>query len=181
MADEPARLRGFIVDHYSLAEFRTLCFDLGVRYDVPVGEGLADKVRELILHMWRQERLADLLAILQESRPVPFGRAGLRQDPVELEEALATAYQPSLDVELPAMPEPRREDRRWQLILRAVAVLSWGVAVVWMLVEPGFEPLLAALAGIVSLVTSFMIGHDSDRSAWAEIFMQESEFVDVRE
>lgn len=43
MTSELVEPRSFIVEHYSLEEFRTLCFDLGVRYDVLVGEGIDTK------------------------------------------------------------------------------------------------------------------------------------------
>ena len=84
MSNDLAKLRSFIVDHYSLAEFRTLCFELGVRYDVLVGEGLADKVRELLLHLGRRGHLGDLLAILQNNRPSPFTQADFNKDPAVL-------------------------------------------------------------------------------------------------
>lgn len=42
-------------------------------------------------------------------------------------------------------------------ILYGLTGLSWLVALVWVVVDPGFEPLLAFLAGCGSLVTTFML------------------------
>ena len=44
-----------------------------------------------------------------------------------------------------------------QHILRIIAVLSFIVAIAWMVIAPGFEPVLAFLAGITTLLTSFAI------------------------
>src|SRR5687767_2680540 len=44
-----------------------------------------------------------------------------------------------------------------QLALRIIAVLSFAVAIIWMIVAPGFEPLSAALAGVAALLTSFAV------------------------
>ena len=43
----------------------------------------------------------------------------------------------------------------WRLTLRVIAVLSFIVAIVWVIVDPGFQPLLAFLFGISSLLASF--------------------------
>jgi hypothetical protein len=88
MNDESAKLHRFIVEHYSLEDFRTLCFDLGVRYDSLGGDTIDAKSRELLLHMRHQERLADLLAMLKKDRPESFAQAGLSEDPALLREAL---------------------------------------------------------------------------------------------
>src|SRR5919109_3499178 len=42
-----------------------------------------------------------------------------------------------------------------QLALLAIAVLSFVAAIIWMMVAPGFEPLLAILAGIAALLAYF--------------------------
>lgn len=165
MDDALVVLRRFVAERYSFDEFRTLCFDLGVRYAGLAGEGPDAKARELILHLWRQGRLADLLAILEESRPGAFTQLGLNLDPTPFEETLALTYSALPATEPLAPSESDQGDRRWQMILRVIAVLSWIVAVVWMLVEPSFEPLLAVLVGVVSLVTSFLIGAGTDSSS----------------
>jgi hypothetical protein len=42
-------------------------------------------------------------------------------------------------------------------ILYGITGIAWVVALVWVLVAPGFEPLLAFLAGCASLVTTFLL------------------------
>jgi hypothetical protein len=44
-----------------------------------------------------------------------------------------------------------------QLALRVIAILSFVVGIVWVIVDPGFEPLLAFLAGVTTLLISFGI------------------------
>jgi hypothetical protein len=46
----------------------------------------------------------------------------------------------------------------WRLTLRIIAVLSWVVAIAWLIVEPGFEPLLALLGGVTAFVASSAVG-----------------------
>jgi Tol biopolymer transport system component len=43
----------------------------------------------------------------------------------------------------------------WRLTLRVVATLSWIVSILWLLIQPGFEPLLAFLGGTASFLLSF--------------------------
>ncbi len=56
-------------DYYNLEEFRELCFDLSVDYDNLGGEGKRNKARELLLLIYRQNRLDELLAIVATDRP----------------------------------------------------------------------------------------------------------------
>ncbi len=86
----PTRLRKLITNHYSLDEFRTLCFDLGVRYDDLGGDGLSGQVRELLLLLARHGRLADLLHLLAAERPCLLPQTGFT-DPAELLQALMAA------------------------------------------------------------------------------------------
>ncbi len=51
-----------------------------------------------------------------------------------------------------------------QLALRVIAVLSFSIAIVWMIVAPGFEPLSVALGGIASLITSFVIDRSQENT-----------------
>jgi MFS family permease len=44
-----------------------------------------------------------------------------------------------------------------QLALRVIAILSFLVAIIWMIVAPGFEPLFAFLAGVTSLLVSLSV------------------------
>lgn len=50
-----------------------------------------------------------------------------------------------------------------QLALRAIAFLSFVVAIIWMIAAPGFEPLLAFLAGISTLLVSFAVDRSKDK------------------
>jgi len=43
----------------------------------------------------------------------------------------------------------------WRRTLRVIAVLSWIVAIAWLIVDPGFEPLLAFLTGAAAFLGSF--------------------------
>ncbi|MCA9978220.1 MAG: toll/interleukin-1 receptor domain-containing protein, partial [Anaerolineales bacterium] len=55
--------------HFSLEEFRDLCFKLGIGYDDLAGEGLDAKMREFVARMDRESRLDDLLAFGTRLRP----------------------------------------------------------------------------------------------------------------
>jgi hypothetical protein len=65
----PGNLRQALIEHFSLEELRTLCFDLGVNYDQLGGESIDGKARELLLHLRRDGRLSDLCPLLQQLRP----------------------------------------------------------------------------------------------------------------
>jgi hypothetical protein len=123
MTFELVELRSFIVEHYSLEEFRTLCFDLGVRYDALVGEGIDAKARELILYLWRQGRLIDLLNILEKNHPGPFSQASFSKDPVALEEALSNAYLASTTIDHPVLSQSESSKGRYTLNNRMVQVI----------------------------------------------------------
>ena len=56
-------------EYYNLEELRELCFKLGVDYDNLGGEGKRNKARELLLLIYRQDRLAELLAVVTQDRP----------------------------------------------------------------------------------------------------------------
>jgi formylglycine-generating enzyme required for sulfatase activity len=85
MANGLTQLHRFMVEHYSLEDLRTLCFDLSVNYDDLVGEALSGKARELILRLGRERRIKELLAHLQEARPEAFAEAGLDTTPATLD------------------------------------------------------------------------------------------------
>jgi hypothetical protein len=56
-----SRLRQILVERFSDGELRTLCFDLGVDYDILPGDNKADKARELVAyldHRGQSERIA---------------------------------------------------------------------------------------------------------------------------
>jgi hypothetical protein len=85
MSDQLSTLHHFIVEQFDLEELRTLCFELGVRFDDLRGEGLTAKARELLLHLGRRGQLDRLLAALQQHRSELFMEAGLSTDPAALE------------------------------------------------------------------------------------------------
>lgn len=63
-------LRNILEERFDLEELRTLCFDLDVDYDSLRGEGKAGKARELVLHMKRKGRLAELEAVARPERAI---------------------------------------------------------------------------------------------------------------
>jgi hypothetical protein len=64
------QLRENLISFFSLDEIRTLCFDLKVDYDSLSGENKPDKVRELILHVERLNRLEELISLCKSERPL---------------------------------------------------------------------------------------------------------------
>ena len=66
---DSTQLHQFLVDHFSLEELKTLCFNLGVEYEDLGGEGRSDKARELVRAMQRRTRLEHLVAHLAIARP----------------------------------------------------------------------------------------------------------------
>jgi hypothetical protein len=62
-------LRRILAERFDLEELRTLCFDLGVRYDDLPAEGQQAKARELVAYLQRRERLDQLASYLRQHRP----------------------------------------------------------------------------------------------------------------
>jgi len=85
MSEQLSRLHRFIVEQFDLEELRTLCFELGVRFDDLGGEGLTARARELILHLGRRGQLDRLMAALEQHRSELFAEAGLSTDPAALQ------------------------------------------------------------------------------------------------
>ncbi len=67
--EQRMRLRHGLVEHFDLSEFRVLCADLDVNYDVLDGEGLDDKAVDLVDYMDRRGRIEDLVAACRKNRP----------------------------------------------------------------------------------------------------------------
>jgi hypothetical protein len=63
------QLHRILRSRLGLEEFRTLCFDLGVRYDDLGGEGLSGKARQLVLHLQQREALSVIVDWLRMERP----------------------------------------------------------------------------------------------------------------
>ncbi len=67
------RLHQMLTDRFSEEELRTLCFQLGVDYEVLPGRGKADKARELVQYLERRDRVHELVEIGKGVRPdVPW-------------------------------------------------------------------------------------------------------------
>lgn len=62
-------VRKTLLDIFSEDEFRTLCFDMGHRYDKLSGESLEGKMREFLSLLERQNRVEELFVQLTEERP----------------------------------------------------------------------------------------------------------------
>ena len=71
---DTTQLHQFLVDHFSLEELKTLCFNLGVEFEDLGGEGRSDKARELVKAMQRRTRLEHLVAHLSIARPDAYRR-----------------------------------------------------------------------------------------------------------
>lgn len=63
------RIRDCIVYHFDDGELKTMCFDLGVNYDLLEDGGLSDKAREFVLLMQRQGRCDELIQYCRDKRP----------------------------------------------------------------------------------------------------------------
>jgi hypothetical protein len=62
-------LRTLFTTHFSLAELQTLCFDLGIDYESIPAQAKEAWVRDLLLKVARQGRLAELVALAQQENP----------------------------------------------------------------------------------------------------------------
>ncbi len=66
---DKALLRQMIVEYFSEAELRELCFDLEVPYEDLPGPSKSEKVIDLISYMERRGRLVEMVVMCQQSRP----------------------------------------------------------------------------------------------------------------
>jgi hypothetical protein len=62
-------LHRLLAKHFDLEELRTVAFDLGVDWDELGGETKSARARELIAYLQRRNRLGDLIAAIETSRP----------------------------------------------------------------------------------------------------------------
>ncbi len=58
-----------LVEHFNLEEFKNICFNLDVKYDILGGEGLAAKARELITYLENRKQLVKLIVLMKAERP----------------------------------------------------------------------------------------------------------------
>lgn len=66
-------LRQLITDSFDLNELRTLCLDIGIRYDSLGGDTIEDKTTYLVAYMQRRNQLPQLMDALRRERPhVPW-------------------------------------------------------------------------------------------------------------
>ncbi|MEW5985899.1 MAG: hypothetical protein AB1791_04635 [Chloroflexota bacterium] len=76
-ADSPRTvLRHYLLSHYNLAQLEAMAGELGMDWEQLTGRNKKEKVRELLLFLYRRNRLGDLLALLHgppASHPTPAG------------------------------------------------------------------------------------------------------------
>ncbi len=60
---------GFLRDHFSLDELKTLCFCLQVNFEELPGDGISGKAREIILYHQRRDLFDQLVAEIIKTRP----------------------------------------------------------------------------------------------------------------
>ncbi|MCA9960169.1 MAG: hypothetical protein KC443_14105 [Anaerolineales bacterium] len=65
----PTKLKQFIVTAFSDNELRDLCFEVRVDYESLPPGGKADKARELVSYMERNQRLSILVVVVRQYRP----------------------------------------------------------------------------------------------------------------
>ncbi len=82
MVQDRNTLLQFLARHYTLDELKTLCFNLFVDFDNLSGDTKNAKARELILHLERGGRLADLEAALGREQPRAYRREFQQAPPV---------------------------------------------------------------------------------------------------
>ena len=66
---ELVSIAGLMRDSINLSELKSICFELVVDYDELPGGILSEKTHELVLFLNRQERIPELLALMQKLRP----------------------------------------------------------------------------------------------------------------
>ena len=64
--------RRLLTERFSLEEFRTLCFDLGVDFDSLGGEGHEGKARAMVALFNRLNRADELAQVMERTRPGIF-------------------------------------------------------------------------------------------------------------
>ncbi|MEZ4542253.1 MAG: AAA-like domain-containing protein [Chloroflexota bacterium] len=66
---ELSQLRQLLSAYFNESELKTLTFDLGLDYEMLPGPAKGDKARELVMLLWRNDRLAELLSLARPIRP----------------------------------------------------------------------------------------------------------------
>jgi len=70
-----------LTERFSDDELRTLCFDLGLDYDLLPGQGKGGKARELLSYLDRRDRIDELIEVGQALRPDVPWRGGTHDLP----------------------------------------------------------------------------------------------------
>jgi hypothetical protein len=70
--EERVALRHILTEYFSAGELKTLCFDLGVDYEILPGEGKTNKAMELVAYFERRDHLGELIAACRQRRPNAF-------------------------------------------------------------------------------------------------------------
>ena len=64
-----AEWREMLSQRFGMSDLRTLCFDLRIDYDNLPGATKADKVKALLLHVHKEQRLDDMVEVGMRQRP----------------------------------------------------------------------------------------------------------------
>ncbi|MCA9923354.1 MAG: hypothetical protein KC421_13325, partial [Anaerolineales bacterium] len=62
-------LRELLVNHFSVSELQTLCFDLRIDYDDIPGRDKREKAREIVSYVGRRLQTTNLIQLIRERRP----------------------------------------------------------------------------------------------------------------
>lgn len=65
---ERTQMYQVLMQRFDDSELQTLCFNLGIDYDVLRGSSKADKARDLIVYLYRRERIAELVPAILKMR-----------------------------------------------------------------------------------------------------------------
>jgi hypothetical protein len=66
----PIVLRQYVLTHYSLAQLDEMASELEIDWEQISGSGKKDKVRNLLLYLYRRNRIDDLLQLMQQPQAV---------------------------------------------------------------------------------------------------------------
>jgi hypothetical protein len=153
MANDLLRLHRFIGQHYDLEELRTLCFDLGIRYDDLGGEGIGAKARELVLLLGRCGRFDQLLIALRQSRPQLLEQIGLEITP----DAIKALY-----AALPSFEARKVRPNRWMKLMKLKRPLQILLILLATVVIPD---------GLMVWLTMYMSAQNVDRVREPAVFL----------
>lgn len=118
-----------LTNRFNEGELRTFCFNLNIDYDDLPGEGKVNKARELVDYFYRRNQLSKLIAAIQQYRPDIHS---------EETQELASSIKMMIN------------QSKWS-VSSIVSVIAGGIITsLWMIKNPGFEPLLAIVLGLAA-------------------------------